>query len=210
MANFTARTTFNSLSKENAPIILRSSIGLYAASIPQRLLVHSIYIFFLLCLLSFWEIANPTAVSMTVSLICVALFVFVIISFTSISRLIMLNGAMGHDEILSQDKEEKLSTKQLSDHLLKQASLAKKAKIPINYQYRVRYHQVLEDVEMGRVPVPLQREFLDAQKESKRDAAAMKLKSHSLYKGDFPSSIDYDRDATIIPADFEVEIKAEE
>lgn len=46
LANYTAWSIFSSLSKENAPIVLRSSMGLYAAQLPSRLVQLSVYLFF--------------------------------------------------------------------------------------------------------------------------------------------------------------------
>ena len=44
VANFTAWQIFLVLGKQNAPIILRSSMGLYAAQLPNRLVMVSIYL----------------------------------------------------------------------------------------------------------------------------------------------------------------------
>jgi hypothetical protein len=46
MANYSALGIFKSISKENAPTILRSSVGLYAAQLPSRLTFLAIYFFF--------------------------------------------------------------------------------------------------------------------------------------------------------------------
>lgn len=46
VANLTAWHIFLVLSKENAAMILRSSMGLYAAQMPNRLVLLSIYLFF--------------------------------------------------------------------------------------------------------------------------------------------------------------------
>ena len=45
IANFTAWSIFVVLSKENAAIILRSSLGLYTEQLPNRLVVLAIYLF---------------------------------------------------------------------------------------------------------------------------------------------------------------------
>jgi hypothetical protein len=47
IANFTAWQIFLVLSKENASILLRSSMGLYAAQLPSRLVMLSIYLLFI-------------------------------------------------------------------------------------------------------------------------------------------------------------------
>jgi hypothetical protein len=46
LANFTSWSIFVVLSQENAATILRSSIGLYSAQMPSRLVISSIYVFF--------------------------------------------------------------------------------------------------------------------------------------------------------------------
>lgn len=46
VANFTAWQIFLVLSKQNAAIVLRSSMGLYAAQLPSRLVMISIYLLF--------------------------------------------------------------------------------------------------------------------------------------------------------------------
>lgn len=45
VANYAALVLFRSLSEENAAIVLRSHIGLYAAQLPSRLTVLSLYLF---------------------------------------------------------------------------------------------------------------------------------------------------------------------
>jgi hypothetical protein len=187
LCNFTARTTFNCLSKENAPIILRSSIGIYASLLPLRLLQLSMYCFFLVCFLSFWLIMDPTAVGITISLGCAAFLALVLLTLWNISRLIISNGALGEESIMPQDREETYSSSQLSDFLLKQTALAKKARIPVNYQYRVPYHEILKNVQRGRVEPPLQKEVLDDLKIAKKHTVRKQAwKSTSLHKGDFP------------------------
>ena len=46
VANFTAWQIFLVISKQNSPIILRSSMGLYAAQLPSRLVIAAIYSLF--------------------------------------------------------------------------------------------------------------------------------------------------------------------
>jgi hypothetical protein len=47
LANFNAWSIFVVLSQENSATILRSSIGLYSAQMPSRLVITSIYLFFM-------------------------------------------------------------------------------------------------------------------------------------------------------------------
>jgi hypothetical protein len=47
LANFTSWSIFVVLSQENSATILRSSIGLYSAQMPSRLVILSIYLFFM-------------------------------------------------------------------------------------------------------------------------------------------------------------------
>lgn len=46
LANFTAYGIFRGLAEANAHLVLRSTMGLYAAQLPSRLTVLSIYLFF--------------------------------------------------------------------------------------------------------------------------------------------------------------------
>lgn len=134
--------------------------------------------------LSFWEIANPTAVGMTIAFLCAIIFAQVIMSFASMSHLITLNGAMGEDEIISEEKEEKMEPTELSEHLLKGTRMAKKADVPINYKYRVPYHSILKQVDAGKIGTPLQRDFLDDLRESNKVVST----ATSLYAANFPNS----------------------
>ena len=46
LANYIALGVFKTLSHRNAPVVLRSSIGLYAAQLPSRLTFLAVYLFF--------------------------------------------------------------------------------------------------------------------------------------------------------------------
>jgi hypothetical protein len=55
----------------------------------------------------------------------------------------MATSAMGSTPILPKEEENELSPSQLSALLLNETRLARQAKIPVNRQYRMNYHQAV-------------------------------------------------------------------
>ena len=94
ISNFTAWSVFMSLSNENAPIILRSTLGLYAAQLPSRLVTCAIYLFLCVVLLSCWVIMPDNAALFLVCFGLVLLF-HIINTFSSISRIVIHSGTYG-------------------------------------------------------------------------------------------------------------------
>lgn len=65
------------------------------------------------------------------------------------------------------EAEESMDAQQLSDNLLKNMKIARKANIPINYAYLVPYQTILKEVGAGELEVPIQISRLDEMRESK-------------------------------------------
>ncbi|CAB9498941.1 expressed unknown protein [Seminavis robusta] len=166
IANYTAYSIFNSLSTQNAPIILRSSIGRYTWQKSGDLVNHSMKSLFVVAALSYIEIAQPGPLGATFATIWAALLFWCLLTTTSLGHTIIHTGAMGHDPILRQSVEENMGPDQLSDHLLHQMDLARKAKIPLNYQYQIPFHYVLKEIERGNVDLPIPPDKLNNMRES--------------------------------------------
>ena len=64
-------------------------------------------------------------------------------------------GAMSHIPIIDPEEEEKLSPQELSDVLIKRVFLARKADVPVNYQYKTDFQDMLQDVKTGKLSFPL-------------------------------------------------------
>ncbi|CAB9510573.1 expressed unknown protein [Seminavis robusta] len=154
VANFTATSIFSSLSKENAPIVLRSTLGLYAAQLPSRLVTGAIYLFFLVVICT-WVILMPQGLSLGLGVVASILLIHIVNTFSSMGRVIMDSGAMSQIPILDPEEEEKLDPHELSAVLIKRVVLARKAQVPINHQYKVDYQDTLRDVQEGNVTFPL-------------------------------------------------------
>lgn len=92
LANFTAYSVFNSLSKENAPIILRSSVGRYASQLPSDLVYWSMRAFFLVALLTFASLVDPEVFGICVIILMAFIIVHVIHVNLSLSHVIINSG----------------------------------------------------------------------------------------------------------------------
>ena len=143
IANFTAWSIFSGLSKQNAAIILRSSIGVYAAQLPNRLVVATFYLFFAWTVMFWWIVSGTGAIVLTAT--GSALIIHIAITYSAMGRIIMATSAMGSTPIIPKEEEEELTPVQLSALLLNESRLACEAKIPVNRQYRrnVAHHDAL-------------------------------------------------------------------
>ena len=103
-SNYMAYSIFNSLSTENAPIVLRSSIGRYTSDMSNTLVQYSIKMLFLTAVFTFLEIAKPGPLTITVVVLWALVFMNVIITSLSLSHTIVQTGAMGCDPIMSEGK----------------------------------------------------------------------------------------------------------
>lgn len=104
VSNYTAYSIFNSLSTENAPIIMRSSVGRYACDLPNDLVNYSIKALFLTAVLSYIEISHPGPPGIVFVVIWILVFLNVLLSAVSFGRTIIRSGAMGVDPILTTGK----------------------------------------------------------------------------------------------------------
>lgn len=62
---------------------------------------------------------------------------------------------MSHIPIIEPEEEEKLDPQELSNILLTRVFLARKADVPVNYQYKTDFQETLKDVKDGAVSYPL-------------------------------------------------------
>ena len=65
------------------------------------------------------------------------------------------------------EEEEKFTPDELSDQLLRQVVLARKAKVPANYRYQVPYQHILKEVERGHITEPMSEERLNDLRDSR-------------------------------------------
>lgn len=149
LANFTAWSVFVVLSKENAAVVLRSRIGLYAANLPAQIAVVTIYIFFAWLAL-FWFIVLPGPGALALTLTGILIIVHIASTFSAVGRIIMGTSAMADDPILNRDEAEKLSPDELNDLLVHETHLGRKAAIKVQQQYRMNYHEVVRSQAPGR------------------------------------------------------------
>lgn len=154
IANFTAASVFSALSKENAPVVLRSSIGLYAAQLPSRLVFFAKQLFLVVVILSFW-IIMPHLGAIIITVFAIILVMHIINTFSSMAKIIMLTGGMYHMNMMKEEQEENLTPVQLADVLLKRAQIARQCDCPIMGQYKVDYQEMLTDIEEGRCTYPV-------------------------------------------------------
>ena len=141
IANFAAWSIFVVLAPENASSILRSDIGLYAAHLPSRLVVVSVYLFVLwVCL--FWWILMPLSVAGAMSLCGVIMITHIATTYSRVGQVIMATNAMSSRErIFAKDKEEKMTPRQLGMALLAETKRSIQAGIPVQKQYRLNHSQ---------------------------------------------------------------------
>jgi len=132
---------------ENVHATLRSSIGLYATQLPNRLIVLSIYLFFLTFLLLL-GILIPHAGSVVIASVFLFLMVHINSTYSAMGHIIMDTGAMG-DAIFLHKEEERMSPDELFNALLEKVHASRKAKIPVHRVYRMDYRKSLYHVEMG-------------------------------------------------------------
>jgi hypothetical protein len=147
ISTFTAWAMVSSIDDNNAHCVLRSSIGQYAAELPGRLIVCSIYsflisfmlFFFLLLPIGFWSI---------LLLVCTTgLFFHVVSVFSGFGRIIMHSGAMSKQRIFSPEYEEFLVPESLHANLLKKAKCNLAHNTSIIRQYRRKQQPINRSLE---------------------------------------------------------------
>jgi hypothetical protein len=138
ISTFTAWAMVNAVDEANAHCIFRSSIGQYAAELPGRFIVCSIYSF-LISFLLFLFLLLPFGIwSITLLVVSVALFIHVVAAFSAFGRVIMHTGAMGKARIFDPNYEAHLLPHSLHADLLNKAKANLANKTSVIRQYRRR------------------------------------------------------------------------
>lgn len=136
IALFTAWGMVNSIDEINTHCIFRSSIGQYAAELPGRLIVCSIYSFLISFMMFFFLLLPVGSWSVTLSGLTAFLFFHIVSTFSAFGRIIMHTGAMSNARIFTPEFEDFLLPHTLHANLLMkaQANLANKASIIRQYR----------------------------------------------------------------------------
>jgi hypothetical protein len=136
ISTFTAWAMVNAVDEANAHCIFRSSIGQYAAELPGRFIVCSIYSF-LISFLLFLFLLLPFGIwSITLLVVSMALFMHVVAAFSAFGRVIMHTGAMGKARIFDPNYEAHLLPHSLHADLLNKAKANLANKTSVIRQYR--------------------------------------------------------------------------
>ena len=135
LANFTAWATIGAVSAENAHAVLRSSIGLYAAQLPARMAVLSIYCFVIWVVLLLFEIL-PRGWDVFVAVFIGLSFIHIVVFYSAFGRLVMYSKAMRTGQIFRGDEEDSMTPDRLSEELLKRATEEREEQTPLPLYYR--------------------------------------------------------------------------
>jgi hypothetical protein len=138
ISTFTAWTMVSAVSEANAHCILRSSIGQYAAELPGRFIVGSIYSFLVWFSLFVFLLLPVGLWSCLLLLLVICLFVHTITAFSAFGRMIMHTGAMGSTPIFDKAYEASLQPHSLHHNLLLKAKANLGNKTSIIRQYRMK------------------------------------------------------------------------
>mmetsp|Transcript_10319 Transcript_10319/g.15169 ORF Transcript_10319/g.15169 Transcript_10319/m.15169 type:complete len:686 (+) Transcript_10319:37-2094(+) len=134
---FTAWGMVSAISDENSHCILRSSIGQYAAQLPQRFIIISIYGFLFTVLLFFFLLLPAFGFwSTLLSLLVVGLFFHVVTVFSAFGRIILHTGAIAPHRIFEESYEDNLLPQSLHSNLIKRARAELTNKTSVVRQYR--------------------------------------------------------------------------
>lgn len=155
ITTFTAWGMVSAISNENAHCILRSSIGQYVAELPGRFIVSAIYSFllwfmlfiFLLFPFGFWPVLLILGV--------VAMFIHVMVVFSTFGRLIMHTGCMGKDRIFDEQYERSLLPRTLQSNLYTKAKAELANNTSITRQYRRKISPLTQDTNLDDMSVLL-------------------------------------------------------
>jgi hypothetical protein len=145
--NFVAWGIMANIGKQNVHAILRSTIGMYAIHLPNRLIVLSIYLSFL-SFIFLIGILMPKPGALLIAGLFVLVMVHVTSTYSAVGRIIMDTEAMGN-AVFTRNEEERMPPYELYEALLDKVKLARKANIPVNLMYRTDYRQSPVDLEMG-------------------------------------------------------------
>lgn len=136
ISTFTAWAMVSSVNENNAHCIFRSSIGQYAAELPGRLIVCSIYSFLVSFIIYFFLLLPVGFWSSLLLASTVFLFVHIVSVFSALGRVIMHTGAMGDERIFAPDYEEQLFPQTLHSNLLAKSKANLENNTSIVRQYR--------------------------------------------------------------------------
>ena len=137
-----------------------------------------------------WWVVMPNKFAVILTVMAFFVIFHIITTFSAISRVIMLTSAMSSTRIMQREEEEKMTPEQLSDALISRARLAKTLDVSIAKQYRIDCHELMRDVEEGRVSLPMDESErrasrMIAQRERSREQTtlASKMIQHSTDLG---------------------------
>mmetsp|Transcript_41386 Transcript_41386/g.99122 ORF Transcript_41386/g.99122 Transcript_41386/m.99122 type:complete len:650 (-) Transcript_41386:183-2132(-) len=142
ISTFTAWAMVSAVDGKNAHCVLRSSIGQYAAELPGRMVVFSIYSFLTSFMLFFFLLLPVGFWSILLLLSTAILFVHVISVFSCFGRIIMHTGAMGTSRIFSPEYEGFLEPHSLHTNLRNKAECNLSHSTSIMRQYRSRQQPI--------------------------------------------------------------------
>ena len=150
LCTLTAWSLFSVIGHKNAHILLRSSMLLYAGTLPARTAFFSIYIFIIWLNVFFFVVAS-WQVATGLVILCFVFFVHIISMYSAVGRAIMFSGAIGDERILLEDldAEEHLTPTELTEALIEKVAVAKEGDIPVSEQYRIKYQEQLQILEEG-------------------------------------------------------------
>mmetsp|Transcript_3512 Transcript_3512/g.8178 ORF Transcript_3512/g.8178 Transcript_3512/m.8178 type:complete len:390 (-) Transcript_3512:318-1487(-) len=137
LANFTAWAIVGAVSPQNSHAILRSSIGLYAAQLPARLVLLSIYCFVVTVAL-FIFILLPRVWCFIIAIFPIALIGHIVFVYSAFGRLVMYTKAMRREEIFECEEEDSMTPKRLFEALLKRSHEEKARDTPLPLFYKTR------------------------------------------------------------------------
>ncbi|CAJ1954479.1 unnamed protein product [Cylindrotheca closterium] len=165
---YTAWAMVNSINANNAHCILRSSIGQYAAELPGRLIVCSIYSFLISFVIYFFLLLPVGIWSILLLASTLFLFFHIVSVFSALGRVIMHTGAMGDERIFAPEFEELLIPHTLHSNLLAKSKANLENNTSIIRQYRRKQAPIdrflteeeIYDHLCGRLKAPLVEDFV--------------------------------------------------
>ena len=137
-ASFTAWSIIYVISNENIHALLRSSLGLYGAQLPSRMIVMAIYLFFIQVSL-FLFVIMPHYWAFILTSLGTFLLIHISSTYSAFGRVITYTGAMGTERVFTRQEAEHMVPYELYEELLDRVQEAKRARIPVNRQYRMAY-----------------------------------------------------------------------
>lgn len=134
-SNWTAWSIFSVVSAENIHAVMRSSIGIYGTTMPARLIIIAIYLFYLwVCL--FWFVIMPLHWAIILTIVGLFLVIHIFSTYSAIGQVIMSTRAMGHHRVLDDRVVDNMEPYELHQTLLHRNYLAKSKNIPVMQLYR--------------------------------------------------------------------------